>query len=121
MDLKQLSAVNWDDMEWEIVRPGVKRKVLQAEGGTVVLNYLEPVHEPRPHTHVHEQIVYIIQGECDFPVGDRVFKLRAGSVLAVPPHLEHYARVTGKETLINMDLFIPRRDDYHPSKIKEKK
>ena len=115
MDLK--SPCNWDAMEWETVRPGVKRKVFHARGGTVVLNHLEPGHSPRPHSHVHEQIVCILSGEAEFTVDHRVFKVRPGSLLAIPPNAEHFARVTGKETLVNLDLFIPGREDYLASPI----
>ena len=115
MDLKSLC--NWDVMEWETVRPGVKRKVYQAAGGTLVLNHLEPGHSPKPHCHPHEQIVYILQGEAEFSVHAQVFNLRSGSLLTIPPNAEHFARVTGKETLVNLDVFIPRREDYPPSRI----
>ena len=94
MDLK--SPCNWDVMEWEAVRPGVKRKVYQAAGGTLVLNHLEPGHSPRPHSHPHEQIVYILQGEAEFTVHAKVFNLRSGSLLTIPPNAEHFARVTGE-------------------------
>jgi quercetin dioxygenase-like cupin family protein len=115
IDLKSL--YNWDEMEWEIVRPGVKRKVFQAAGGTLVLNHLEPGHSPNPHSHAHEQIVYILQGKAEFTVDAKVFNLRSGSLLTLPPHAEHFARVTGRETLVNLDIFVPRREDYRQSRI----
>ena len=115
IDMKSLC--NWDEMEWEIVRPGVKRKVFQAAGGTLVLNHLEPGHSPWPHSHAHEQIVYILQGEAEFTVDAKAFNLRSGSLLTIPPHAEHFARVTGRETLVNLDVFFPRREDYRQSRI----
>jgi quercetin dioxygenase-like cupin family protein len=118
MDLQ--SPVNWEEMEWESVRPGVKRKVFQAEGGTLVLNHLEPGHKPNPHSHAHEQIVFIVQGETELTVGSKVFNLGPGSLMIVPPHAEHFAKVTGKDTLVNLDFFIPRREDYRQSKIVRK-
>ncbi len=111
-------TVNWEQMEWEVVRPGVKRKVFHGEGCTMVLNQLDPGHDPKPHFHVHEQIVYILQGHVDFTVGKRLFKLTAGNVLAIPPNAEHFARVTGKEPCINLDVFVPKREDYVQSRTK---
>jgi quercetin dioxygenase-like cupin family protein len=106
-------------MEWENVRPGVKRKVYHAAGGTLVLNHLEPGHSPKPHFHPHEQIVYILRGEAEFTVNAKAFNLHSGSLLTIPPNAEHFARVTGKETLVNLDVFIPRREDYPPSRMSE--
>jgi quercetin dioxygenase-like cupin family protein len=35
---------------------------------TVALHKLMPKHEPKPHEHAHEQIVYIIAGRIRFHV-----------------------------------------------------
>jgi quercetin dioxygenase-like cupin family protein len=115
IDLKSLC--NWNEMEWESVRPGVKRKVFQSPGGTLVLNHLEPGHSPNAHSHAHEQIVYILQGEAEFTVDGETFNLGPGSLLTISPNAEHFARVTGRETLVNLDFFIPRREDYRQSRI----
>jgi len=110
-------SMNWEEMEWELVRPGVKRKVFQAEGCTVVLNSLDPGHEPRPHAHAQQQIVYILKGEVDFTVGSEVFRLTSGSLLTIPPDTEHFARVLGREPCIDLDVFVPGRADYVQSRI----
>ena len=47
-------AANWNTMSWEEVRKGVKRKVFTGEGATMSLNFIEPGHDPKPHSHVHE-------------------------------------------------------------------
>ena len=84
----------------------------------MALNSLEPGHEPKPHSHVNEQVVYILQGEAEFTVGSKVSKLGSGSLLIVPPDIEHYIKVTGSETCINLDIFVPKREEYVQSRIK---
>lgn len=116
-----LEPVNWEEMEWEIVRPGIKRKVFHAKGCTVVLNAVEPGNQPKPHSHPHEQIVSILQGETDFTVDSKVFKLTAGSLLAIPPDVEHFIKVVGRETCMNLDIFVPRREDYTQSRKKDQR
>ncbi len=113
-----VDPVNWEEMEWEIVRPGVRRKVFHAKGCTVVLNAIEPGNQPKPHSHPHEQIVCILQGEGDFTVDSKAFKLTSGSLLAIPPNVEHFIRVVGHDTCMNLDIFVPRRGDYVQSKKK---
>ena len=105
-------ASNWNDMTWEVVRAGVKRKAFTGEGATMALNLLDPGHEPKPHSHIHEQIVYIIKGECEFHVGKDVYQLREGGLLYIPPNVEHYIEVKGKEAVIDLDIFAPKRADY---------
>jgi quercetin dioxygenase-like cupin family protein len=111
-DMDELSANNWSRIPWEQVRPGVKRKVFTGEGATLSLNAIDPGHDPKPHSHMHEQIVYIIEGDCDFHVGDAVHRLLAGGLLCVPPDVEHYIVVTGDKPVVNLDVFTPKRADY---------
>jgi len=105
-------ADNWNEMPWEEVRKGVKRKVFTGEGATLSLNFLEPGHDPKPHSHKHEQIVYIIDGECEFHVDKDTYSLREGGLLYIPPNVEHYIVVKGKKPVINLDVFSPKREDY---------
>ena len=67
-----IHAIDWSQTDWEPVRTGVERKAFSGEGATVSLNRLQPGHEPRPHDHPHEQIVYILAGQIDFHIGDTV-------------------------------------------------
>lgn len=105
-------SANWDDISWVNVRPGVRRKAFSGEGATFAMNELQPHHEPKPHSHPFEQIVYIAAGTCDYHVEDEVYRLGPGGMLVVPPGLEHYAEVIGDEVLINFDIFTPRREEY---------
>lgn len=107
-----IPQVNWNAMPWQKVREGVERKAFSGAGATLSLNRLMPRHEPRPHNHPHEQIVYILSGEIDFHIGETVHRLGPGSLLVVPPHAEHWGVVVGNEPVINLDVFTPRRSEY---------
>lgn len=109
MDLK---SIDWNATPWERVREGVERKAFSGDGATVSLNRLRPGHEPRPHSHPHEQIVYILQGQIDFHVGDAVKRLGPGGLLVLPGGVVHWGEVVGDETVLNLDVFTPRRDEY---------
>lgn len=108
----ELHAIDWTTIPWERVREGVERKAFSGEGATVALNRLAPKHEPRPHHHPHEQIVYIIQGTIRFHVGDAVKVLGPGGLLVVPPNVEHWGEVIGDEAVLNLDVFTPKRSEY---------
>lgn len=104
--------VKMNDLMWEQVREGVARKVVHGEKGTVCLNKLNSGHEARPHQHPHEQIAIILKGETKFTVGEEVFELGEGDVIVIPPNVIHYAEVTNGEDCLNLDIFVPRREDY---------
>ena len=73
---------------------------------------LEPGHAPLPHSHEHEQIVYIISGRVRFTVGDDVAEVGPGDVLLVPPGVQHFAETIGSEPAVDLSIFTPRRDEY---------
>jgi quercetin dioxygenase-like cupin family protein len=63
--------IDWNAIPWTPVRPGVERKAFSGEGATLALHRLMPNHEPRPHSHSYEQIVYILAGHIRFHLDDR--------------------------------------------------
>jgi quercetin dioxygenase-like cupin family protein len=110
----QIPTVDWSKIEWVPVRPGVERKAFSGDGATLALHRLQPGHEPRPHSHHYEQIVYILQGQVDFFIGDKRVRLGPGGLLAVPPNVMHHAIVVGDEPVLNLDVFTPKRPEYAP-------
>ncbi len=107
-----IPTVDWSKIEWQKVRDGVDRKAFSGEGATLALHRLKPGHEPRPHAHPYEQIVYIMQGQVDFHVGEATIRLGPGGLLTVPPNVTHWAEVVGQEEVLNLDVFTPRRAEY---------
>lgn len=107
-----LTYSNWKDLKEVVIREGVSRKAFTGEGATIAINTLAPGHEPRPHSHIFEQIVYILQGKVIFHVGEEEVILEEGGLLVVPPNVIHYAEVVGDETVLNLDVFTPKREEY---------
>jgi quercetin dioxygenase-like cupin family protein len=107
-----MKVANWDTIEEVIVREGVTRKGFTGEGATLALHTLQPGHEPKPHSHSYEQIVYILSGKVKFHVGETFTILEKGGLLVVPPNVEHHAEVIGNEPVLNLDIFTPKRGEY---------
>jgi quercetin dioxygenase-like cupin family protein len=107
-----LKVANWNTLKEVIVREGVTRRAFSGEGATLALHILQPGHEPKPHSHSYEQIVYILSGKVNFHVGDETVLLEEGGLLVVPPNVEHYAEVVGEEPVFNLDIFTPKREEY---------
>ena len=107
-----LHQIDWSKLEWQPVRDGVERKAFSGAGATLALHRLMPGHEPRPHQHPHEQIVYILGGQIRFHVGDEQTLLGPGGLLVVPPNTMHWGEVVGDEPVLNLDVFTPQRPEY---------
>ena len=107
MKLGKVEALNTT-----IARPGVVRRVFSGEHATLAFTTLEPGHEPRPHSHPHEQIVYLLSGRARFTVGGEEAIIGPGDMLVVPPGVEHWAETIGDEPVLDLSVFSPRRDEY---------
>ena len=79
-----LHKIDWENIPWEPVREGITRKSFSGNGATLALHKLMPKHEPKPHKHTYEQLVYILAGHIRFHVGDKSVVLGPGRPAANP-------------------------------------
>lgn len=103
---------NWDSLPKEVVRKGVERSGFRGDDVLLVMNRLEPGMDTNPHSHPFEQVVYIVDGEVRFHIGDETFDAGPGSLIRIPPDVEHYAEPLGDKPALNLDVFAPIREDY---------
>lgn len=68
------------------------------------------------HSHLHEQMGYILKGSVELTAGGKTVVLNVGSAYAFEPNEYHALTVIGDEPVIILDIFHPPRDDYLPSK-----
>ncbi len=102
----------WDQLPKEVVRAGVERAGFRGDDVLMVMNWLTPGMETNPHSHPFEQLAYIVSGRMKFVIGEDTFEAGPGSVIRIPPDVEHYGEPIGDEPVLNLDVFSPIRDDY---------
>ncbi|MCL4368766.1 MAG: cupin domain-containing protein [Actinobacteria bacterium] len=108
--------LNWKNVEGTKVREGVVRKVVSGERVMLALNETAPGHSPRPHSHSNEQIICVLEGTIRLLVGEREEIVEKGSVVVVPPNVEHCSTVEGDKPAVILDAFSPIRQEYLPEK-----
>lgn len=106
------NVYRWTDLPREEVRAGVSRTAFRGENALMVMNWLEPGMEKKPHSHPFEQLAYILSGRVRFEIGDEVVEVGAGEVVRIPPDVVHCGEALGNETAVNLDVFAPPRADY---------
>lgn len=109
------TVYNWyEDIPTVEIREGVYQQVFRGMHSIIGLTKLEPSLEPGPHSHPWEQLAFILEGECDFHVGDEVLQVGPGDMFFIPPSVEHYADPSDyDEPVVNLDVW-PLREDYLP-------
>ena len=90
--------------------PGMHGKFLHSGAMTFVYWDIEPGAGIPEHSHPHEQVVNMLEGEFELVVDGRAHRLKAGDVLAIPGDVPHSGR--GITRCRILDVFSPVREDY---------
>ena len=96
------------------VSPDLKRTIANLENVMVVVCDFSngPMKEPDPfHSHPHEQITYVAEGELVFYMDQDQYHLRKGDIVTIPPNVKHCIRTLAKDVRL-IDSFSPIRKDF---------
>ncbi|NEW05117.1 cupin domain-containing protein [Paenibacillus sp. SYP-B3998] len=95
---------------WEAAEPGVKRCILKAEVGLMMMEvHFEPGAEGYQHSHVHEQMSYCLKGKIEFTIDGVTTTIEQGQTIYIPSGAKH--GVTALEASALLDVFTPIRED----------
>lgn len=89
---------------------GVKAQFIHSSSMTVAYWEMDAGASLPEHSHPHEQIVNVLEGEVKYSVGGETQKLGEDYVLVFSPNVPH-----GGEAIVNcrlLDVFHPVREDY---------
>jgi quercetin dioxygenase-like cupin family protein len=91
--------------------PGVD--IFTTAGERMMLSLVEfaPHAVVEPHSHPHEQMGLLLEGELTFTIGDETQTLRTGEMWRIPGGVVHRA-VAGDRPVKALDAFCPIREDY---------
>lgn len=103
--------------EWQDAEPGVRRRIMEA--GAAIMNMIvefEPGAEGYIHTHIHEQLTYVLSGKFEFTIDEQVVQVEAGDSIYIPSLAKHGVKALTQGTLL--DTFTPLRQDLLDAAIK---
>ncbi len=100
----------WKHMAWEKVTDTIGRKIITGENEMVAQVYLKKDAVVPEHSHVSEQITYILEGALKFWIQGEELIVAAGQVLVIPPNVRHKAMAL--EDTLDVDIFSPIRRDW---------
>lgn len=64
------------------------------------------------HSHPHEQMGIVLEGEVGMAIGNETRRLRKGDAFQVPPNVPHGLAYTFKKQAIVLDIFSPPREEF---------
>lgn len=104
--MKQLKLSELKVLE---LAPGYRANVIHGDSMTVTHVEIEPGSALPTHSHPHEQIVNMIEGEFELTVDGKPLQLTPGSVVLIPSNVPHSGLSQTKCRII--DVFHPVRED----------
>jgi len=109
-----MGIVKQSEAEKRTIAEGRTRFLAQTDRlMTAVIDFGDgPTDEPDPpHSHPHEQITYVAEGEIFFCIDNEKHHLCAGDLFTVPGNVPHSVQLlTTKARLV--DTFTPIRKDF---------
>ncbi|HTN76858.1 MAG TPA: cupin domain-containing protein [Pirellulaceae bacterium] len=103
--------VERDECSRHTIFPGVSIHTMAGQNAMLSLVEFEPLAVVEPHSHPHEQLGMLLEGELTFYIGDEVRTLHAGQMWRIPGGVVHRA-VAGNQRVVALDVFQPIREDY---------
>lgn len=106
----ELQYLPWHAVELEDINPLFQRQLIVGEEVMLARVLLKKGCIVPLHSHVNEQLTYILEGALKFWIDGREIVVHAGEVLTIPPNMPH--RAEALEDTVDLDIFHPPRADW---------
>lgn len=101
---------HFEDIQGRQIAKGIEGKYIH--GAAITFGYVS-IKEGSilpSHSHLHEQVTFVIEGELEMTVGNETYHLIPGTAQVIPSNVSHSA--IAKKACTVIDVFTPSRDDY---------
>jgi quercetin dioxygenase-like cupin family protein len=106
----ELRHLPWEQVELESLNPLLQRQLITGENVMLARVLLKKGCIVPMHSHVNEQLSYILDGALKFLIDGKEIVVRPGEVLTIPPNMPHEAEAL--EDTVDLDIFHPPRADW---------
>jgi quercetin dioxygenase-like cupin family protein len=106
----QVKHLRWGEVELETLNPLLQRQLVVGHNVMLTRVLLKQGCIIPEHSHVNEQLSYILEGALKFWIDGREIVVHAGEVLTIPPNMPHKAEAL--EDTVDLDIFHPPREDW---------
>jgi unsaturated pyranuronate lyase len=91
--------------------PGLIRKTLAQSESLMLCEFTFDANVEVPiHTHLHEQVGYVVEGHVKMIIDGKAYELSKGDSYCAPSNIPHGAFTIAPTVIV--DTFYPPREDY---------
>lgn len=94
----------------ERINDKITRKFVSGQQGMIVWWSIKAGAHFAPHSHPHEQIVWVLKGKMEFRMGQERRVMVAGDLAVIPGGVEHEGSYPEDTEVV--DIFSPPREDF---------
>jgi quercetin dioxygenase-like cupin family protein len=103
------------DIEPFEISRGFHARLIHTETMTIAFIDVDAGAELPEHTHAHEQVTNLLEGEFEFMLGGEKILLRPGKSVVIPSNVPHSGRALTKCRIF--DVFSPVREDFRSGNV----
>jgi unsaturated pyranuronate lyase len=105
-----LQYIPWHTIPLEDLNPLLQRQFVVGQDIMLARVLLKKGCIVPEHSHLNEQLTYILEGALKFRIDGRDIVVNAGEVLCIPAHMPHMAEALADT--VDLDVFTPPRADW---------
>jgi len=105
-----IAAQDWTNIQPVEIAPGFRARFIHSANMTFALWDVDDGALLPEHSHPHEQITQITQGQFEITVNGKTQVMGVGSLIVIPSHAIHSGKALTACKIL--DVFYPVREDY---------
>ena len=109
-DKATLRHIPWGTVELEQLSPTLQRQFVTGQDVMLARILLKKGCVVPEHSHMNEQLTYVLDGALKFWIDGKEIVVRSGEVLTIPPNMPHKAEAL--QDTVDVDVFTPPRADW---------
>ncbi len=99
-----------EEVEPREIMPGFHGKLIHTEKMTLAYWTVEEGAEVPSHSHMHEQVMQVLEGSFEFTLDGATKVYGPGDLVHIPSHAQHSGKALTPCKLL--DIFSPPREEY---------
>ena len=105
-----MTILNLEKIPYRLKREGLHIKLLTGEKTQLCMIKLDPGLKT-DHSHVHEQMGYILSGEVELTIAGQTETLQPGDAYHIPANVGHGFHVSGPQPVEYIEIFNPPKPE----------
>jgi len=108
---QQVQYYTLDSLQSKQMNELITRKTVSGQNGTFGLFTMKKSAVVPLHKHINEQYTFILNGSVRVTIEGKVYIVKAGDCIIIPPNVPHLFESLEEGTL-DLDFFAPKREDW---------